>query len=385
MDVLVCTPGRLTDHLDRTPGFTLQHLRFLIIDEADRLVGQSYQGWIGRVTDLARFADCAPPGKTAEGGDKIRGKSGAVVDPVTWRRSAMTSVCRPVPLRKLLFSATLTRDPQKLAALGLTNPKRFDAHHLIAPSPGIGPGRRKVYSVPDGLSEFRIVCAAEQKPLVLLALLLDAMGGGGAADVEGEIESGGDGWGGRIAVVFTASVDSTHRLARLLQLLWVRGGYGPPWAVAEFSSALNQKQRSRLLKRCRDSSGGVSVVICSDGMSRGMDLPDVSAVINYDVPRFAKTYVHRCGRTARAGREGRAVSVLEGGQVRDFGRMRKLIEDPGRVREMGVNKQLAARAIPVYAECVSALRDVIEAESQGGLDTVAPLTGEWLSEQMHGS
>ena len=57
----------------------------------------------------------------------------------------------------------------------------------------------------------------------------------------------------------------------------------------------------------------LSVVICSDGMSRGMDIELVSTVINYDVPAFAKTYVHRCGRTARAGKEGTAISLLKGG------------------------------------------------------------------------
>ena len=51
VDVLVCTPGRLVDHLDNTPGFTLQHLRFLVVDEADRLLSQTYHNWIKRVID----------------------------------------------------------------------------------------------------------------------------------------------------------------------------------------------------------------------------------------------------------------------------------------------------------------------------------------------
>jgi len=49
VDVLVATPGQLMDHLDRTPGFTLQHLRLLVIDKADRLLSQGYQSWIRRV------------------------------------------------------------------------------------------------------------------------------------------------------------------------------------------------------------------------------------------------------------------------------------------------------------------------------------------------
>jgi DEAD/DEAH box helicase len=56
VDVLVCTPGRLVDHLDKTPGFTLQHLRFLVVDEADRLLGQSYHNWIDRVMESANSA-----------------------------------------------------------------------------------------------------------------------------------------------------------------------------------------------------------------------------------------------------------------------------------------------------------------------------------------
>ncbi|CAN0244615.1 unnamed protein product, partial [Discosporangium mesarthrocarpum] len=49
VDIVVATPGRLLDHLAHTPGFTLQHLRYLVIDEADRLLNQSYQGWVGKV------------------------------------------------------------------------------------------------------------------------------------------------------------------------------------------------------------------------------------------------------------------------------------------------------------------------------------------------
>lgn len=49
----MATPGRLLDHLAHTPGFTLQHLRYLVIDEADRLLNQSYQGWVGKVIKAA--------------------------------------------------------------------------------------------------------------------------------------------------------------------------------------------------------------------------------------------------------------------------------------------------------------------------------------------
>lgn len=53
VDILVATPGRLMDHMQHTPGFTLQHLHYLVVDEADRLLTQSYQDWIVKVTAAA--------------------------------------------------------------------------------------------------------------------------------------------------------------------------------------------------------------------------------------------------------------------------------------------------------------------------------------------
>ena len=54
----------------------------------------------------------------------------------------------------------------------------------------------------------------------------------------------------------------------------------------------------------------MQVLIASDAMTRGMDVEGVAQVVNYDAPVYAKTYVHRCGRTARAGRPGRAFTLL---------------------------------------------------------------------------
>ena len=61
--------------------------------------------------------------------------------------------------------------------------------------------------------------------------------------------------------------------------------------MAEFSSSLEQRQRSRIIRRAR--AGDIQVIVCSDGMARGMDLEGVGLVVNYDVPSHAKTYVHR--------------------------------------------------------------------------------------------
>jgi ATP-dependent RNA helicase DDX51/DBP6 len=387
VDVLVCTPGRLVDHLDNTPGFSLQHLRFLVIDEADRLLSQSYHGWIGRVVDSANSASVAAwhtmqkEASKKQSAGLMESPDGCsyVLDPITWRRggtmgdeagasvtatdsrsSVVASVCRPVQLRKLLYSATMTKDPQKLAALRLVNPKHFDAHHLSGNS-----NSARLYSMPEKLKEHTVECTAEQKPIVLLALLLEQL--------EQNRSSGKS-----IIVVFTSSLESTHRLARLLQLLWGSAGYGDPSLVAEFSSALNQTQRSQLMTRCNDPADLLSVVVCSDGMSRGMDIEFVGTVINYDVPGFAKTYVHRCGRTARAGKEGVAISLLKGGQVGQFSKMRRLMDHPDRVASMGVKKTLVRDAVPLYRTCVAILKKVLEAEEHGELNSADNNLEEWL-------
>jgi ATP-dependent RNA helicase DDX51/DBP6 len=353
IDVLIATPGRLIDHLDKTPGFSLQHLRFLVIDEADRLVSQSYHSFIGRIVESVN-ATSQKAWSQIESGEELENR------PITWRQppdsaiatsSVFYRVCQRVQLRKLLFSATMTKDPQKLASLGLINPKFYDAHHLKA---GAGRGSSQRYTMPVGLSEYTVECTAEQKPLFLLALLL-----------EHKCE-------GSILVVFTASLDSTHRLARLLQLLWKEGGIGDPSCVAEFSSALNQTQRSSLVKQCNETSD-ISVIVCSDGLSRGMDIQSVSAVFNYDVPSFAKTYVHRCGRTARAGRNGKAITLLKSGQIPLFRKMRQLIEDPNQVTSLAIKKDLIRGSFSHYKTCVAKLRLLIDSEKNGTVNPVEPL------------
>lgn len=72
--------------------------------------------------------------------------------------------------------------------------------------------------------------------------------------------------------------------------------------VGEYSSAVSDGKRSELLPRFR--AGSVTVLVASDAMTHGMDVPDVENIINYEPPAYVKTYVHRAGRTARAGKTG---------------------------------------------------------------------------------
>lgn len=174
----------------------------------------------------------------------------------------------PVPpprVVKIVASATLTKDPAKLLRLGLHAP-RFLAQATDAD---------KRYALPPALTQRRLVLPAARKPEALTALL-HGLGPGCQA------------------VVFASSVRTVAVLQRLLAEL---PGLVP--ASTACSGAMPPAERRAALDAFR--AGRAGVLVCSDLVTRGMDLPGVAAVVNYDAPVYIKTYVHRAGRTARAG------------------------------------------------------------------------------------
>lgn len=330
LDVLVTTPGRLIDHLDGTPGFTLQHLRFLVIDEADRLLGQSFHNWAQRLrASIEGRDDDASPGSsmsTAQLHRRFEPKYDAACDPV-----------QPQPVvQKLLFSATLTREPGKLSELGLRDPVFIDVREQEQERlqeggaeetrmGGQGAARTSRYTLPATLREHMLVVPTSQKPLHLLHLLLQS-------PRRARAESSEDPSDGpmRRTLVFTKSVDSAHRLVHLIHLFFEesqrRGSLsspspGPALRVANYSSDLSPSARRDLLQSFRE--GRLDVLVASDLISRGIDLPLVENVISYDVPVDAAKYVHRVGRTARANREGASWALVEEQEARFFKRMMK--------------------------------------------------------------
>jgi superfamily II DNA/RNA helicase len=86
--------------------------------------------------------------------------------------------------------------------------------------------------------------------------------------------------------------------------------------VEEYSGRVDRREREQTIRRFE--AGETQVLVCSDAITRGIDIPNVELVINYDAPVYAKTYVHRAGRTARAGREGKVVTMLRKEDVRHF-------------------------------------------------------------------
>ncbi|UCG95683.1 MAG: DEAD/DEAH box helicase [archaeon] len=86
----------------------------------------------------------------------------------------------------------------------------------------------------------------------------------------------------------------------------------------------SQKQRDSAMNKFK--SENVRVLVCTDVAARGLDIENISHVYNYDIPRESKQYMHRIGRTARAGEEGKAINILSGEQHEDF---RRVIRDNG--------------------------------------------------------
>ncbi len=104
----------------------------------------------------------------------------------------------------------------------------------------------------------------------------------------------------RSAIIFVKSCESCHVLSYLLYELDIV-------AVALHSK---QKQKQRMSSLNKFKSGVCPILVATDVASRGLDIPTVDLVINFDLPKVPREYVHRVGRTARAGRKGRALSFV---------------------------------------------------------------------------
>ncbi|CDW96921.1 hypothetical protein [Sporisorium scitamineum] len=317
VDILIATPGRLIDHLDSTPGFTLAHLRFLVIDEADRLLNQSFQEWLRRVLAASEGeANTSKQRASAQAPYELLSSAASGLGAATWstlQEEAVPSV------QKLLFSATLTRDPAKIAALGLRNPHYItvqDSHSAGDEENGrTNSGQQhERFSLPHSLREYMLVTTSADKPFHLLFLLHrpDEVN-----DSSSHI---------RKTLCFTKSVDSAARLVKLIEIFeGVRSENGliargsRPLVVKNYSSELKSSDRQRILTAF--GQGEIDLLVCSDLISRGIDLPSVEHVISYDAPIDPAKYVHRVGRTARAGKHGDAWTLVEEQEARHFKKM----------------------------------------------------------------
>ena len=207
-------------------------------------------------------------------------------------------IVRHCPRRRqtLLFSATLTSGVEELAEFSMKNPARLSADQI-----GTTPGTltEEVLRLRPG--------AAAMKEAHLLALVERTFA--------------------NRTIIFTRTKQQAHRLKIILAITGVK--------TAELHGDLSQTQRLAALEEFR--TGEASHMVATDVAARGLDISGVDAVISYDAPRTLASYLHRVGRTARAGKKGTALTMMEESD-------RKLIKA---VSKRGVSK-LVARALPPH-------------------------------------
>ncbi|KAF9928189.1 ATP-dependent RNA helicase dbp6, partial [Linnemannia zychae] len=137
-----------------------------------------------------------------------------------------------------------------------------------------------------------------------------------------------------------------------------------PIVVAEFSSDLSKSKRQAILRAF--NAGEIHLLICSDLISRGMDLSPVSTVINYDSPVYMKKYIHRVGRTARAGKTGTAYSLVEMQEARHFKEMISKAGHWDKLKRIHVKHQDLKDLVPAYQKALAGLKDVLISSSRAG-------------------
>ncbi|CEP62741.1 putative ATP-dependent RNA helicase LALA0_S06e02740g [Lachancea lanzarotensis] len=185
----------------------------------------------------------------------------------------LTEIMSLIPSKRqtLLFSATMNAKINQLISLSLKKPVKI----MIDPP-------RQVAS--QLTQEFvRIRKREDLKPALLFHLIKKL-----------------DDYGQKRIVVFVARKEMAHKLRIILGLLGMK--------VAELHGSLSQEQRLQAVNGFKTLE--VPVLICTDLASRGLDIPKIEFVINFDMPKTYEIYLHRVGRTARAGREGRSITFV---------------------------------------------------------------------------
>lgn len=238
-DVVICTPGRMIAHLQM--GYVkLQGLKYLVLDEADRMLDMGFHGDILKIIGFL-----------------------------------------PKQRQNLLFSATMPPKMRELARKILHEPEEIN----IA-----------ISKPPDKIRQGAFVVYDEQKiPIVSLMLRSNPY---------------------RLAIVFCSSKDSVKKLTFELKRTHLK--------VAEIHSDLEQLEREKVLLDYRNEK--IRILVATDILSRGIDIDIIDLVINYDVPHDAEDYVHRIGRTARAERNGTALTLINPKDQRKFAGIEKLLE-----------------------------------------------------------
>ncbi|KAK3561451.1 hypothetical protein QTP86_002821 [Hemibagrus guttatus] len=230
--VVVATPGRLADHIRSSDTFDMKRLRFLILDEADRLLEQG-------CTDFTKDLE-------------------VILNVV------------PAKRQTLLFSATLTDTLQELKSIAMNKPFFWEQK-----------------------SEVRTVEELDQRYILTPEKVKDAY----LVNLIQKFQDEHDDWS---IMIFTNTCKNCQILTMMLR------EFKFP-AIALHSM---MKQRQRFANLAKFKSNVFKILIATDVAARGLDIPTVQVVINHNTPGLPKIYIHRVGRTARAGRNGVSITLV---------------------------------------------------------------------------
>lgn len=265
MNILVCTPGRMLQHMGQTPDFNVDNLQMLVLDEADRIMDMGFQ------KDVDAIIEYLPKEK-----------------------------------QTMLFSATQTKRVSDLARLSLRD-SEYVAVHESADS-----------ATPTSLKQHYVICPLGDKLNTLYSFIKSAS----KSKMIVFLSSGK-----QVRFVF----ETFRHLRPGIPLLHLHG---------------RQKQGARLRITDQFSKSKNACIFATDVVARGLDFPAVDWVVQYDCPEDADTYIHRVGRTARYGKAGQAILIL----------------DPS--EEPGMLKRLEHKKVPIKVVKVTNDKAVLDLKNQ---------------------